>query len=478
MKREKKEATVKIKNQRSSDSGVAIIMVMTTIMLLLIILANFSFDTDLNKLKVYNSQDRAQAKLNAEAGISFALSKLRLYQEARNTLEKNQSLKDVIPEGQLQSMIIQPLIYPPPVPEQADIIQKTAINEFTQSSLIEGNIAVSIRPISGFINPNNLRFPTLPPIKLSGDQVEPTEQQQEEQNKKEEEAKNLQKSIEKELVKMIEDGIKQKIEADPANQTIYGEIDAKMRVKELKFFVNEADKFKDDEKGDLENLYSEAGVKPKHAPMTSLSEMYLLAGWSDQLINLIIDRLTVHESAVIAVNELTESQLKMLFPEIEEDQVNKFFIYRDGDPNAQGEEVTEDTKPHPFKNVKAFKSYIVTEAAITTESAYDERIAELKKAGLTLGVAGKLFIVSSRGEIRNAVYEIEAIVDLPIKEKEEPKSKAKSGKSTKTVNKDDDTSTTTTTKTETTDKSSTDGTDKKTTPVEYLSPRIVEITIR
>ncbi len=465
---------MKIRTARPSESGVAIIMVMTTIMLLLIILANFSFDTDLNKLKVYNSQDRAQAKLNAEAGLSFALSKLRLYQEARNTLEKNQSLKDVIPEGQLQSMIIQPLIYPPPVPEQADIIQKTAINEFMQSSLIQGNISVTIRPMSGFINPNNLRFPTFPPIAMSGDQVEPTEQQLEEQNKKEEEAKNLQKSIEKELVKMIEEGIKQKIEEDPANQAIYGEIDAKMRVKELKFYVNEKEKFKDDERSDLENLYSEAEIVPKYAPMTSLSEMYLLAGWSDQLINLIIDRLTVHESAVIAVNELTENQLKMLFPEIEDEQVNNFFIYRDGDPNAAGEDVTEETKPHPFKNVKEFKSYIVNQAGIVEESVYEERITELKKAGLNLGVAGKLFIVSSRGEMRNAVYEIEAIIDLPIKEKEDPKSKSKTTKSTKTVNKEGDTTSTTTDQT----KDTGDGAEKKNTPVEYQPPRIVEITIR
>ncbi|MCK5884129.1 MAG: general secretion pathway protein GspK [Bacteriovoracaceae bacterium] len=454
---------------KNPESGVAIIMVMTTIMLLMIILANFSFDTDLNKLKIFNAQDRAQAKLNAEAGLSFAMSKLRLYQEARNTLEKNKSLKEVIPEGKLQSMMTEPLIYPPPVPESADIIQKTALKDFTESSLIQGNISVTIAPIKGFLNPNNLRLPDLAPNSQSQDQGYLTDSQIEEQNKKDEEAKNRQSNIEKEIVKIIEDQIKRKIEENPENSLLFGEVDAKLLVKELKFFVNDKGKFTDDEKSDIENIYSEAEITPKYAPMTSLSEMYLLAGWNDQLVNLIIDRLTVHESGIIIVNELTENQLRMLFPRIEEEQVDNFFRYRDGASEVSEDEMDEDTKPHPFKDIDGFKKAVTGELAIIEESAYEERIAELKKAGLSLGIAGKLFRVSSRGEMRNAVYQLEAIVDLPIKElpfKTTETTKKDSTNQTKMVD-DNAGSTKKTSKSE-----------KKEAPVEFLLPRIVEITIQ
>ena len=139
--------------KKRSESGVAILLVMSAIMLLTILLANFSYDSELNKLKVYNSQDRAQARLNAEAGLQFAMLKLRLYQQARNTLEKNKAIKDVLSEHKVQGLITQPFIFPPPLPQSADLIQKNAVKDFVDSSVVDGHLAVSITPISGFLNP-------------------------------------------------------------------------------------------------------------------------------------------------------------------------------------------------------------------------------------------------------------------------------------------------------------------------------------
>src|SRR5690606_40236154 len=67
-----------LNNQR----GMAILMVISTIAILTFLLADFTFETKLNKIKVYNFQDREQAKLNAEAGMALAMAKLRLYRQA------------------------------------------------------------------------------------------------------------------------------------------------------------------------------------------------------------------------------------------------------------------------------------------------------------------------------------------------------------------------------------------------------------
>ena len=65
-----------------NDSGVAIIMVLSAIVLLTTIMMNFSFESNINRIKAYNIENKGQAKLTAESGLQFAMVRLRLYQEA------------------------------------------------------------------------------------------------------------------------------------------------------------------------------------------------------------------------------------------------------------------------------------------------------------------------------------------------------------------------------------------------------------
>ncbi|MCR9206492.1 MAG: hypothetical protein NXH75_18055, partial [Halobacteriovoraceae bacterium] len=119
-----------LKKVHKSEKGIALLMVMSSIALLAFLLADFTFETKINQLKAYNAQDRAQARLNAEAGIHFSLAKLRIYQEVRNRLEKNESLKAVIKPQVLEQVVTQPFVIPIPVMPKASLIQKNAINEF------------------------------------------------------------------------------------------------------------------------------------------------------------------------------------------------------------------------------------------------------------------------------------------------------------------------------------------------------------
>jgi type II secretory pathway component PulK len=82
-----------LKNQAQEEKGMALLMVMSSIAILTYLLADFTFETKVHQIKAYNAQDRAQARLTAEAGISFSLGKLRIYQELRNRLEKNKNIK-------------------------------------------------------------------------------------------------------------------------------------------------------------------------------------------------------------------------------------------------------------------------------------------------------------------------------------------------------------------------------------------------
>ena len=94
------------KKTLNNESGIALLMVMGVIAILTFLLADFTFESKLNKIKIYNQQDKIQARLNAESGLNFALGKLRLYQEGRNKIEKDDNLKSAFPSSDLESIII------------------------------------------------------------------------------------------------------------------------------------------------------------------------------------------------------------------------------------------------------------------------------------------------------------------------------------------------------------------------------------
>ena len=115
--------------KQQHNSGVALIMVLSSITILTFILAEFTFNTKINTLKVYNRQDQTQARLNAESGVTFAMAKLKMYKEARNLLQKSQSLPLSIAD--IENIIIEPLILPIPSDEKnMSEIQKKAIADF------------------------------------------------------------------------------------------------------------------------------------------------------------------------------------------------------------------------------------------------------------------------------------------------------------------------------------------------------------
>ena len=451
-----------------SESGIALMLVLGVIAILTFLLADFTFETKLNKIKVYNQQDKIQARLNAESGINFAIAKLRLYQEGRNKIEKDESVKSAFPTADLEAIIIQPFIYPIPTPKKAGIIQRTALEEFNKKILFRGEVAVTFTKISGFLNPNGLR---LKATKTGSSDSQQTGSEDDIDDEDEndpsntgtntttgEENKNkgepADKIIEKKIVEALQGLLKDKNDNDEDFHSKYSNLDASYLVKELKFYVNDSNKFKDAERPEIESKFSQKNITPKHAPMSSIDELYLLPSWDDAIIDLIKDRMSVHEVNVISINEITIQDLKILFPSINDIQIEEFYKHRDGD-------VDKKIKPNKFKNAEDFKNVVVSTLSIVSDTEYEERVSELKQAGLTIDTAGKLYKVNSRGSFNNAVYNVVAYIDLPIKpppEKKPPKGDPNTTQGTtqgtKPKTKDD-----------------------KPVPVELNLPRVIEIRL-
>jgi ribosomal protein L15 len=206
--------------------------------------------------------------------------------------------------------------------------------------------------------------------------------------------------------------------------------------------------------------------------MSSLEELYLLPSWDDSIVELIKERMSVHELTSIPVNEINSNDLKILFPEINDMQVEEFFKHRDGDTDKK-------IKASKFKNADDFKNIVVSKLNIISDSEYKKRLAELKNAGLVIDVASKLYKISSKGTYNNASYTLVAIVDIPLKEAAPKKTDAKNpNTATSNENKNEDSN-------ENPDdvenpkenEGQGEGKDSKdkSPPLEFLNPRVVEI---
>jgi hypothetical protein len=456
-----------------NESGMALLMVISSIALLTYLLADFTFETKVNQIKAYNAQDRIQARLTAEAGLHFSLAKLRIYQEARNKMEQNESLKKTIQPSVLDQVLSQPFIYPIPVAEGLSIIQKNAIKDFEEGTAIKGELSVTMSKVNGFLNPNNLRI--IPSANGSNDDDDDQRNGSDydnDQNKKE--AKTPLQITEDKILQMLKDVFEQQRETSEFFNLNFSNLDPEILVKELKYYVNNKGAIDDPMFPEIEQKYTEIDLKPKHAPMASIDEFYLLAGWPEYITNLVIDRFTVHEVGYIALNEINENTLKLIFPTITDLQSEEFFKHRDGDQELQEE-------PKPFKSVEDFKNLVVNTLNIVNSQKFDERQNEFKAANLNFGVAGKLYLVESIGTYNTATVKIQAYVDLPVKPQPpqtDPNAKNNGNKNPNPVNPDEDPEDDADRDTQ--GEQGTDQTkDKKKveTKTEFMVPRIIEIRV-
>jgi hypothetical protein len=387
----------------NNERGVALLMVIGFVTILSALLVDFSFETKINTLKAYNSQDRVIARLNAEAGLNFAMGQLRIYQEARNLIEKNENAKSVIKPSVLEATLTQPFMFPIPAPSKASALQRSALEDFTEETLIIGQFRLQITPVRGFLNPNFLRMPTVeqdPNQQSTQSSNDPNDQKQ---------SKKPHEYTEEKILELIQNQIESFKEDDDPFIKDYPNIDPKLMVAELKVYVNNPRLVNDPLKQEALSLYARENIVPKHAPLTSISEMHYLLGWPEYLLKKVMKQLTVHEVGFISLNDLDINGLKLIFPQITPEQIEEFFRHRDGDAEL-------NEKPQPFRSAAEFKSLIVEKLSVVSAQVFDDRAKEFEQGNLKFGVAGKLYKVESTGIYDGTKVVITAFVDLPVKD--------------------------------------------------------------
>lgn len=426
---------------------------MGAITIMTLLLASFSYFMSINKIRIYSNQDKRQARLNAEAGLNMAMAQLEIFKEAFNLYQKNKSIQSMIPFNVLESALTQPFAYPIPINKGSlNLIQKTAIEDFEESTKLKGSLLMTISPITGFINPNSLMI-IQPNTNVENNLNQDTNGSDD---------RPLHELMKEELTRILENEIQKKIENDDIFAERFSNLEPEKLTSELQYFVSNPSFFDSVDKGEFEILYED--YRPKFAPMISKEEMYLLAGWPEEVVNLIIDRISPHNVTMIPLNKIAKPHLRVLFPKLAEEQIDDFFIQRDGDPK-------EELPPTPIKNIDDFKRVVKMVSSIS-DSEINKRLDELKKLGLELSIASKIFKVEITGTYRQISQTITTIIDLPVLptslEKKEETNPSRSDENDGANNSGSSTNTST----------PPDQNNKEETPTELMSPRIVEIFYR
>lgn len=395
-----------IKMLLSNQRGVALMMIMTAIIILMAVYGEFTFESKISRIKATNIMDRSQAKLLAESGLQLAMARLRLYKEAHNTVENNANAKNAVPAQMLNQLWEVPFMFPIPIGKGANRAFIDTVDKFTEESLLQGEMKVTINNLANRLNLNLLR------MDMSKIPADPTAKQEYLQNASSSQldmsdnAIKTDVAIDQTLFFLLKRLVEEKKEKDEGFEDRYSALNYQELVTNLKYFVSDYQSLNTDPlAGEAEGTFQKIPLAPKYGPMGSASELYMIPGWTDELIELIQNEFSAYPNTQIDFNKITANMLKILVPNINEDEVKEFFTYRD-DPEA----------PKFINKLEDFKAYVVNRESLMSSADFDTRMELFQKRGFTFGSSPNFFKVVSEGTYNRSVYTLIAFVLLPKQE--------------------------------------------------------------
>lgn len=387
-----------MKHLLRNERGVALMMILSAIVILTALYAQFTFDSKISRIKATNILDRSQAKLLAESGLQLAMTRLRLFKEAYNKVESNQSIKSMVKPQLLNQLWEIPFVYPIPLDKNVSQLVKQTVDKFQDESLLDGQMKVTIQNISSRINLNLLRTDV---TKLKVDQegnLEPPKSSSLFDSGRDDEV-----ALDQTLYQLLKRLVDERKEKDEAFADRYGNLNYQELFTNLKYYTSDYQTMNSDPFfGETEANFQRIPLTPKYGPLSSFSELYSIPGWNDELIELVKNEYSVYPNMMIDLNKITANMLKLLFPELQDPEIAEFFKYRD-----------DETDPKEINTVADLKKYFVDQARTMTPESFDQRLEAFQKSGITFGSSPNLFKVISVGEFNRAVYTLVAYVVLP-----------------------------------------------------------------
>jgi general secretion pathway protein K len=341
---------------RQNQSGIALLIAVFTVVIITYLVTEILYDTNVEYVVNSGAINRLKAYYAAKSGLEISLLRIKIYTKVQKQLGSQ------IPPAQrkLLDLIWEfPFAWPPVIPDEASGVDKDMIKDKLKEAKMDASYVATITDEGSKIDLNDLVSPS----------------------------KGLREVTKKLLMQIFENRMK--------NDEEWARKHAELRYEEV---INNIIDWEDadsvsinggDERAQYSNLTSDKPLPPNRGFRT-IEELRMVAGMTDEIYDMLKDRVTIYGMRAINPNHATAEVLKALDPSINDEVVGKITSRR------------SDPTKGPFQNEGDFWGYVNAEGGNVSE-------ANQKAIPLVFDEVTN-FRIRSSGEFANASREIEAVV--------------------------------------------------------------------
>jgi general secretion pathway protein K len=341
---------------RKNQKGVALLIAVFTVVIITYLVTEILHDTNVEYVVNSGSVNRLKAYYAAKSGLEISLLRIKIFNQVSKQLGAQ------IPPAQrkLLDMIWEfPFAWPPLIPEEASGVDKDLIKDKIKEAKMDASYVATISDEGSKIDLNDLVSPS----------------------------KGLRDITKKLLMQIFENRMKNDEDWARKNQDL--------RYEEV---INNIIDWEDadlvglnggDERSLYQNLKSEIPLPPNRGFRT-IDELRMVAGVTDEIFNMLKDRVTIYGMRAINPNHASREILKALDVSITDELAGKIIARRD------------DPTKGPFQNENDFWGFVNSEGGNASPDAQ-------KAIPLVFNEVTN-FRIRASGEYANSSREIEAVV--------------------------------------------------------------------
>lgn len=330
-----------------NQQGVAMMMAIGTMVVLGILAAELVYQTEVYNSTVFHQRDEFRARLLARSGLRLAVLQINAADKARGKIKSMNLGAETLADQIWQT----PLILPPPALKGLGVAETDALNAFTKSLGLDGTVSTAISGESDRLNLNQLVWVSKEQAakaatggNTSGGTVVGATPTLTPEKKKE-----LLEGVKKSFVELVDQMIVQKRQTDDDFRDRYAVLSAETLIGNLIAWMDPETR-QDGDNREKEDYYARVEPFPyalKNAPLASESELSMVKGFDDTLMQMFSDAFTIQSSKSLDVNKASLALIRALIPELAPDDAEKI-VKRRTDPMLGG----------PFANADDFWKYI------------------------------------------------------------------------------------------------------------------------
>lgn len=290
------------------DSGAALMMAIFTVTLLMVIATEIMYESNVELVVSSQAINQVKAHYAAKAGVEISLLRIHIHRKA------SQMIGSQIPASMLDPIWQFPFSWPPVLPDEISIADKSQIQSTVKESTMQGQYLATIESEGSKLDINELASPS----------------------------ETVRESTREQLLQIFQSEIE--------NNETFGE---RYRGYDFEGLINNMMDWVDADSegvggGDERSIYGNPSNEfiPPNQPFKTLQELNMVEGMNDDIFKFLADRVTIYGAKGINVNYADKKVLMSLSPQITFERADLIL-------EARG-----DASRGPFKDEDDFVRYL------------------------------------------------------------------------------------------------------------------------